>query len=69
MASALYYLGAPLGAGASFVVAGLLGPKIGWRNCFYILGEKLAAIEGVAQTHTYAVMEEVKSTHIIPVVK
>ena len=33
------------------------------------LGEKLAAIEGVAQTHTYAVMEEVKSTHIIPVDK
>lgn len=33
------------------------------------LGEKLAAIEGVAQTHTYAVMEEVKSTHIIPVIK
>lgn len=30
------------------------------------LGEKLAAIEGVAQTHTYAVMEEVKSTHIVP---
>ncbi|WP_019528563.1 Lrp/AsnC ligand binding domain-containing protein [Dasania marina] len=35
----------------------------------HFLGEKLAAIEGVAQTHTYAVMEEVKSTHIIPVVK
>ncbi|MGS2722503.1 Lrp/AsnC ligand binding domain-containing protein [Porticoccus sp. GXU_MW_L64] len=27
------------------------------------LGEKLATIEGVAQTHTYAVMEEVKCTH------
>ena len=38
MASGLYYLGLPLGAGASFVVAGLLGPQIGWRNCFYILG-------------------------------
>tara|TARA_B110000008_G_scaffold91607_1_gene93778 strand:+ start:10276 stop:10755 length:480 start_codon:yes stop_codon:yes gene_type:complete len=33
------------------------------------LGEKLAAIEGIAQTHTYAVMEEVKSTHLIPVEK
>ena len=33
------------------------------------LGEKLAAIEGIAQTHTYAVMEEVKSTHFIPVEK
>lgn len=38
MASGLYYLGVPLGAGASFVVAGLLGPQLGWRNCFYILG-------------------------------
>lgn len=33
------------------------------------LGEKLAAIEGIAQTHTYAVMEEVKSTHLISVEK
>ena len=37
-AAALYYLGIPLGAGTSFVVAGFLGPKIGWRNCFYLLG-------------------------------
>lgn len=38
MASSVYYLGVPLGAGASFVAAGLLGPTIGWRNCFYLLG-------------------------------
>ncbi|MBT8115983.1 MAG: MFS transporter [Arenicella sp.] len=38
LASGLYYLGLPLGAGASFIVAGVFGPKIGWRNCFYILG-------------------------------
>ena len=38
MASGLYYLGLPLGAGASFIVAGVFGPQIGWRNCFYILG-------------------------------
>lgn len=30
------------------------------------LGDKLAAIKGVSQTHTYVVMEEVKSTHVIP---
>lgn len=30
------------------------------------LGNKLASIEGVTQTHTYVVMEEVKSTHLIP---
>ncbi len=38
MASSVYYLGVPLGAGASFVAAGILGPQIGWRNCFYLLG-------------------------------
>ncbi|WP_119678166.1 Lrp/AsnC ligand binding domain-containing protein [Indioceanicola profundi] len=31
------------------------------------LGDKLSSIPGVAQTHTYMVMEEVKSTHEIPV--
>ena len=34
----IYYLGVPLGAGGSFLVAGILGPVIGWRNCFYLLG-------------------------------
>jgi Lrp/AsnC family leucine-responsive transcriptional regulator len=28
-----------------------------------ILGERIAALPGVEQTHTYFVMEEVKSTH------
>jgi MFS family permease len=37
-ASGVYYLGVPLGAGASFIVAGILGPMIGWRNCFLLLG-------------------------------
>jgi MFS family permease len=37
-ATGVYYLGVPLGAGASFVVAGILGPMIGWRNCFLLLG-------------------------------
>lgn len=38
IASGLYYLGIPIGAGTSFVVAGILGAKIGWRNTFYLLG-------------------------------
>lgn len=38
LAASIYYLGVPLGAGASFVAAGVLGPQIGWRNCFYLLG-------------------------------
>jgi predicted MFS family arabinose efflux permease len=28
----------PIGAGLSLLVAGYLGPTIGWRNCFYLLG-------------------------------
>ena len=37
-AAGLYYLGVPLGAGGAFIVAGVLGPMIGWRSCFYLLG-------------------------------
>jgi MFS family permease len=37
-ASGFYYMGVPIGAGASLLIAGYLGPAIGWRNCFYILG-------------------------------
>jgi Lrp/AsnC family leucine-responsive transcriptional regulator len=32
------------------------------------LGDKLAAIKGVSRYHTYVVMEEVKSTHLIPAI-
>ena len=38
LAVAIYYLGVPIGAGASLLIAGFLGPMIGWRNCFYLLG-------------------------------
>lgn len=31
------------------------------------LGDELSSIPGVAQTHTYMVMEEVKATHSLPV--
>lgn len=33
-----YYTGVPLGFGLSLLIAGYLGPAIGWRNCFYALG-------------------------------
>lgn len=36
--TSFYYAGIPLGAGLSLLVAGYLGPVIGWRSCFYILG-------------------------------
>ena len=32
-----------------------------------LLGESIACIRGVMQTHTYFVMEEIKSTHAIPI--
>lgn len=37
-ASGFYYMGVPIGVGVSLLVAGYLGPAIGWRNCFYALG-------------------------------
>lgn len=37
-ASGFYYMGVPVGVGVSLLVAGYLGPAIGWRYCFYILG-------------------------------
>jgi Lrp/AsnC family leucine-responsive transcriptional regulator len=29
------------------------------------LGDKLAVLDGVSKTHTYVVMEEIKSTHVV----
>jgi len=37
-AISVYYLGIPIGASLALLIAGYLGPSIGWRNCFYILG-------------------------------
>lgn len=37
-ASGFYYMGVPIGVGISLLIAGYLGPAIGWRNCFYALG-------------------------------
>jgi len=33
-----YYIAVPLGVALSFFIAGYLGPIMGWRNCFYLLG-------------------------------
>jgi len=38
LAAGIYYTGVPIGAGLSLVIAGTLGPAIGWRSCFYALG-------------------------------
>jgi MFS family permease len=37
-ASGFYYMGVPIGVGASLLVGGYLEPMIGWRGCFYLLG-------------------------------
>jgi MFS transporter, Spinster family, sphingosine-1-phosphate transporter len=34
----IYYLGIPVGVGASFIFAGTLGTALGWRNTFLVLG-------------------------------
>ena len=31
-------MGVPIGVAASLLIAGYLGPAIGWRACFYLLG-------------------------------
>jgi MFS family permease len=38
LASGIYYMGVPLGIGASLLITGYLGPAIGWRSCFTLLG-------------------------------
>jgi predicted MFS family arabinose efflux permease len=34
----IFFMGIPLGVGASYLVAAYLGPRIGWRACFLLLG-------------------------------
>lgn len=36
--SGFYYMGVPIGVGVSLLIAGYMGPVIGWRYCFYALG-------------------------------
>lgn len=38
LAVGIFTLGLPLGAGGSLLVAGVLGPIVGWWGCFLILG-------------------------------
>jgi MFS family permease len=38
LATGIYYLGAPVGIGGAFLLAGLLGATIGWRHGFVALG-------------------------------
>lgn len=46
-ASGFYYMGVPIGVGCSLLIVGYLGPAIGWRNCFYLLGAIGLVLAGV----------------------
>lgn len=37
-ATGIFFMGIPLGVGGSYLVAATLGPGIGWRNCFFLMG-------------------------------
>ena len=54
----IFFAGVPLGVGASFLIAGQLGPLIGWRYCFLLM----AAIGIVA---TLFVMQIKDSSHLV----
>jgi MFS family permease len=38
LAAAVYYLGIPVGIGSAYLFAGLMGPALGWRGTFLVLG-------------------------------
>lgn len=59
-ASGFYYMGVPVGTGLSLLVVGYLGPAIGWRNCFYLLGGI-----GVALAIVMYFLKEPPRRHII----
>ena len=45
----LFFAGIPLGIGGSFLIAGQLGPVLGWRGCFLVMA-------GIGLVATFAVM-------------
>lgn len=57
-ASGIYYMGVPVGVGVSLLVAGYLGPAIGWRNCFYTLG-----VIGILLAGVMLLMKETPRRH------
>lgn len=73
-AAGFYYMGVPVGSGISLVVAGVLGPAIGWRNCFYLLGAiglvfAAGALLIREPRRAVAKAEQPKLSALIPVVK
>lgn len=62
-ASGFYYMGVPIGVGASLLIVGYLGPAIGWRNCFFLLG---ATGVGLAVVMLLFVKETPRRHHAAP---
>ncbi|MBT4494193.1 MAG: MFS transporter, partial [Gammaproteobacteria bacterium] len=60
-ASGFYYMGVPIGVGVSLLIAGYLGPAIGWRNCFYALG-----VLGIALAIAMLFVRETPRKHARP---
>ena len=38
VATGVFYAGVPIGFALSFALSGLIGPRLGWRACFVLLG-------------------------------
>jgi MFS family permease len=58
--SGFYYMGVPIGVGASLLVGGYLEPLIGWRGCFYVLGAL-----GVALAVAMLFVKETPRQHVV----
>ncbi len=54
LVSGIYYMGYPLGIGGSFIFAGIVGPSLGWRGGFLVLG----ALGVVAALLVWALMRD-----------
>jgi len=59
-AAGFYYMGVPLGVGVSLLIVGYLGPTIGWRNCFFLLGAV-----GVVLALVMATLKETPRRHVL----
>jgi MFS family permease len=53
LAAGVYYLGIPIGIGSSFIFSGLMGPVLGWRGTFIVLG-----LAGLAATALVLLMKD-----------
>lgn len=58
-AAGVYYMGVPLGVAVSLLTVGYLGPAIGWRQCFYLLG-----VLGVALAAVMFFVKETPRRHV-----